>query len=493
MSIKIYNTLTNRKEKLKPFKNDRIGMYVCGITAYDFCHIGHARSAVIFDLIYRYLKFRDYKVTYVRNYTDIDDKIINRAKSEGIDYREISERYIKEFDRDMDELKIQVPDVTPRATKNIKEIINIVNLLIEKGYAYNIEGDVYFSVEKFKSYGKLSGKNIEELKSGARIEIDERKKNPLDFALWKKSKDGEPYWDSPWSKGRPGWHIECSAMSQKHLGDTFDIHGGGMDLIFPHHENEIAQSEAATGEPFVNYWIHNGFVNIDQEKMSKSLGNITTIKEILKKYHPEALRLFLLSHHYRSPVDYSEKQIEKSEATLDRFYNFLLNMDKIINDVKPPIKIVEPHTAKEKKVYEKVIELKEKFISAMDDDFNSAKALGYFFDTMRMVNIYLSDISYSNYNLFTFSLINIAKYNFNSLAKVFGIFDSNPEVYKRKKMDKKLPLLSLNSEEIEALIKEREKARKEKNWDKADAIRSKLASQNIIIKDTPQGSIWEVR
>ena len=493
MSIKIYNTLTNRKEKLKPLKDDRIGMYVCGITAYDFCHIGHARSAVIFDLIYRYLKFRDYKVTYVRNYTDIDDKIINRAKSESIDYREISERYIKEFDRDMDELKIQVPDVTPRATKNIKEIINIVNLLIEKGYAYNIEGDVYFSVKKFKSYGKLSGKNIEELKSGARIEIDERKKNPLDFALWKKSKDGEPYWDSPWSKGRPGWHIECSAMSQKYLGDTFDIHGGGMDLIFPHHENEIAQSEAATGEPFVNYWIHNGFVNIDQEKMSKSLGNITTIKEILKKYHPEALRLFLLSHHYRSPVDYSEKQIEKSEATLDRFYNFLLNMDKIINDVKPPTKIVEPHTAKETKVYEKVIELKEKFISAMDDDFNSAKALGYFLDTMRMVNIYLSEISYSNYNLFTFSLINIAKYNFNSLAKVFGIFDSNPEVYKRKKMDKKLPLLSLNSEEIEALIKEREKARKEKNWDKADAIRSKLTRQNIIIKDTPQGSIWEVR
>lgn len=493
MGIKIYNTLTRKKEELKPLNNKRIGMYVCGVTVYDLCHIGHARSAVIFDMIYRYLKYRGYIVTYVRNYTDIDDKIINRSIKEGVNYREISRRYIEEFDRDMDKLKIKTPDITPKATQNIKEIIDMVTLLIEKGYAYNIEGDVYFSVEKFRSYGKLSGKNIADLLYGARVEIDERKKNPLDFALWKKSKKGEPSWKSPWGEGRPGWHIECSVMSQKYLGDNFDIHGGGMDLVFPHHENEIAQSESATGHNFVNYWIHNGFVNINQEKMSKSLGNITTIKEILKKYHPEALRLFLLSHHYRSPVDYNEKEIEKSEATLDRFYSFIFNLDNIIKDIQPPTERVEAQTHEEKKVYEKVIALKEKFISAMDDDFNSAAAIGYLLDTMRMVNRYLSNTNPSNYNSFTFGLVNEARAIIKPLAEILGIFDSSPEIYKTEKRNKKLSLLSLSLEEIESLIKERNRARKEKDWGKADEIREKLATHSIILKDTVQGTIWEVK
>ncbi|MCJ7493900.1 MAG: cysteine--tRNA ligase, partial [Deltaproteobacteria bacterium] len=305
MPLKIYNTLTKKKEEFLPLQKGKVSMYVCGVTVYDRCHIGHARAAVVFDVLFRFLRYRGYEVTYVRNYTDVDDKIIKRANQEGVSCQEIAKRYIQEYEEDMEALGMERPTHEPRATENISQIIDLVKKLVEKGFAYTVDGDVYFSVEKFSSYGKLSGRDLEEMRAGARVEVDERKNNPLDFALWKSSKPGEPEWDSPWGRGRPGWHIECSAMSQRYLGESFDIHGGGQDLIFPHHENEIAQSEAATGKPFVRFWVHNGFVNINHEKMSKSLGNILAIRDLLQDHHPEVLRLFLLSNHYRSPVDFS--------------------------------------------------------------------------------------------------------------------------------------------------------------------------------------------
>ena len=307
MAIHIYNTLSGKKERFEPLEPGKVNMYVCGPTVYDSSHIGHARSVVVFDVISRYFKSQDYDVTYVRNFTDIDDKIIDRANQLGIDSRALAKKYIHEFYKDMDALNVERASVEPKATEHIDRIKKIIGTLIQKGFGYQIDGDVFFAVDSFKTYGKLSGRNLEELEAGARVDIDKRKRNPFDFVLWKSAKPGEPSWRSPWGMGRPGWHIECSAMSSKYLGESIDIHGGGKDLIFPHHENEIAQSEAAFDKPFVKYWIHNGFVNIDQEKMSKSLGNFLMIKEVIKSYHPEAVRLFLLSNHYRSPIDFTEK------------------------------------------------------------------------------------------------------------------------------------------------------------------------------------------
>jgi cysteinyl-tRNA synthetase len=339
VSLKIYNTLTKKKEEFAPLRAGQVSMYVCGVTVYDRGHIGHARAAVVFDIIYRFLRSLGFSVTYVRNYTDVDDKIIHRAAREGVSTREIAERYIREYEQDMEDLGVERPTHEPKATENILQIIDLVKKLVDKGFAYAADGDVYFAVEKFPGYGRLSGRDLEEMRAGARVEVDERKRNPLDFALWKASKPGEPEWDSPWGKGRPGWHIECSAMSQRYLGETFDIHGGGKDLIFPHHENEIAQSEAASGKPFVRFWVHNGFVNIDQEKMSKSLGNILAIRDLLKEHHPEALRLFLLSNHYRSPVDFSLQNMAEARISLDRFYSTLQEIDKFLGggrEMGPP-------------------------------------------------------------------------------------------------------------------------------------------------------------
>src|SRR4030042_788998 len=319
MSLRIYNSLTKKKDVFIPLREGRVAMYVCGVTVYDRCHIGPARAAVVFDVIFRFLRLAGYDVTYVRNYTDVDDKIILRANREGVSSREIAERYIREYEEDMDSLGVQRPTVEPRATENIPQIIALVQKLAEKGFAYPVEGDVYFSVEKNPGYGKLSGRELEEMRAGARVEVDERKRNPLDFALWKASKPGEPEWDSPWGPGRPGWHIECSAMSLRYLGESFDIHGGGKDLIFPHHENEIAQSESFTGvKPFVKYWMHNGLVQLGEEKMSKSLGNLVTIKEALKKYSADAIRIFILSSYYRGPLSYSEEALESAERGADR-------------------------------------------------------------------------------------------------------------------------------------------------------------------------------
>jgi cysteinyl-tRNA synthetase len=367
MTIKVYNTLGRCKQPLDPMTPGKIRMYVCGPTVYDSCHIGHARSIVVFDVIYRYLKARGYDVYYVRNFTDVDDKIIQRANDLGISSTELAGRCIDEFHADMESLNMQPPDLEPLATDHISQIITIVRILIEKGNAYPVDGDVYFAVEKWPEYGKLSGRKLEDMEAGARVDVDPRKHSPFDFVLWKASKPGEPAWDSPWGKGRPGWHIECSAMSAEYLGQSFDIHGGGKDLIFPHHENEIAQSEAAFGKPFARYWIHNGFININQEKMSKSLGNFLMIKDIVRAWHPEVLRLFLVSNHYRSPIDYMEQAMAEAAASLDKIYGLLERVAPVF-DAWPPQVSGDSGT-----------ELWQRFCEAMDDDFNTARGMGLLF------------------------------------------------------------------------------------------------------------------
>ena len=376
MTLKLYNTMTRRKEEFKPLVPGKIGIYACGITAYDVCHVGHARSAVVFDVITRYLRDRGYVVTFVKNFTDVDDKIIQKSRTEGVGISEISERYIREHNEDMEKLGVARPTVSPRATEHIDGMINLIRRLMDRGLAYEADGDVYYAVDKFKGYGKLSGRNLDEMMAGARVDVNDKKNNPLDFALWKASKEGEPWWESPWGKGRPGWHIECSVMSQHFLGDTFDIHGGGEDLIFPHHENEIAQSEGSTGKPLANFWVHNGFVKVNSEKMSKSLNNFFTIREMLNSYHPEVLRLYLLQSHYRSPVDFSEDSLTEARQGMGRFYNTLKN----IKDLRSghdrttgmnPAKL----SGKTRELYLKLSSLPASFVEAMDDDFNTARAL----------------------------------------------------------------------------------------------------------------------
>jgi len=369
MALRLYNTLAGEKEPFIPRVAGKVGMYVCGVTVYDFCHIGHARAGIVFDMIYRYLRFSGYDVTYVRNYTDIDDKIINRANQEGTDYRTIADRYIATFDEDMDRLGMLRPTIEPKATDHIEDIISIIQRLIDNGHAYAVDGDVYFAVETFPTYLKLSGRNLDDMLAGARVDVDERKRNPMDFALWKGSKPGEPFWQSPWGAGRPGWHIECSAMSMRFLGPSFDIHGGGKDLVFPHHENEIAQSEGANGCRFVNYWLHNGFVNINSEKMSKSLGNFFTIREVLELFDPETLRFFILQAHYRSPLDYSDQNLREAQTGLSRIYDALAALDLALE--RPAVETAVLPSAAE--FAEKVAGLLPRFNEAMDDDFNTAK------------------------------------------------------------------------------------------------------------------------
>ena len=491
MPLRIYNTLTGKKEDFLPLQGKKVGLYACGVTVYDLCHIGHARSAIVFDTIYRYLRYRGYDVTFVRNFTDIDDKIIKRANEEGIGYRAIAEKYIEEFNIDMGGLGLEKPSFEPKATDHISGMIDLISILIEKGFAYRRDGDVFFSVGRFKEYGKLSGRNLEEMQAGARVEIDEKKENPLDFALWKSSKPGEPFWKSPWGEGRPGWHIECSVMSQKYLGETFDIHGGGKDLIFPHHENEIAQSEAATGKPFARYWIHNGFVNINKEKMSKSLGNILTIKEILKVWHPEVLRLFFLSHHYRSPVDYSEDSLIEAKTGLDRFY---MTLKAIQEELKKPI--ISSQKKVDSKAMDhsrKVIEtLQIRFEEAMDDDFNTAQALGYFYDLQTALNSLL-DLSRGQPTDQIRSLFNQGYEQFRKMGWIFGLFREEPEAYMDRQKKDGLKILGLLEEEILKLIEERNTARKNKDWKKADDIRNDLLSRGIVLEDTPSKTLWKIK
>ena len=492
MPIKIFNTRTRKKEIFQPLREGEVGIYVCGITAYDVCHIGHARAAVVFDVVVRHLRSRGYKVTYVKNFTDIDDKIITRANKEGVIFSEISERFISLHNEDMAALDVETPTITPKATEHIDDMINLINILMEKGFAYAVDGDVYFAVNNFHQYGGLSGRNPDEMLAGARVDVNDKKKNPMDFALWKASKEGEPFWESPWGKGRPGWHIECSAMSRRYLGETFDIHGGGEDLIFPHHENEIAQSQAATGKPLANYWMHNGFVKVDSEKMSKSLGNIFPIKEILKNYHPEVLRLFMLQGHYRSPVDYSTSSLNEARSGLIRCYTTLQQLKEIpeilTND--PAISASNESLTRGKDYIYKLNELMEKFDAALDDDFNTAQGLGYVFEAVRLVNNIAAERKMMAVSKAT--VLHEAKKAFDHFDAVLGIFQDDPGHFFQTDKEIESRKRGLNVEEIESLIAARQKARIDKDWAKADEIRNKLAGLHIVLKDSQDNTTWSI-
>lgn len=473
MTLKIYNTLKGSKEVFEPLEEGKVKIYVCGPTVYDSCHIGHGRAVVVFDVVVRYLEASGYDVTYVRNFTDVDDKIINRANETGAHFLEVSEKYIKEFHEDMDALNVRRATKEPRATEHIDDIIDLVQTLIDKGKAYAVVGDVYFSVDSHEGYGKLSGRNVEDMVAGARINVDERKKNPADFALWKSAKPEEPSWDSPWGDGRPGWHIECSAMGHRLLGETFDIHGGGKDLIFPHHENEIAQSEAAFDKPFVKYWIHNGFVNIDKEKMSKSLGNFLTIKDVLKEFHPETVRMFLLSNHYRSPIDFSDDSMKEAGAALDRVYTALLRVEESIGSLS---KVSETG------------ELWAETKKSMDDDFNTALAIGNLFEALRKVNR-VFDESKDELSDESKSEIGVIVSDILRTGEVLGLFTTNPSEY----FDSKKSKSDVDEQKIEALIAERREARANKDFARADAIRDELDSMNIVIEDRADKTVWKVK
>jgi cysteinyl-tRNA synthetase len=490
MALVVYNTLSGKKEEFVPLKPGKIGMYVCGITAYDSCHLGHARAAVVFDVIVRYLRSKGFDVTYVRNYTDIDDKIINRSNKEGVPCEEITKRYIAEYEEDMKALGVLSPDAAPRATEHIVDMIDTIEKLIKNGVAYELNGSVYFSVRKFPGYGKLSGKNIEELEAGARVEVDETKQDPLDFALWKASKPGEPKWPSPWGDGRPGWHIECSVMSSKYLGQPFDIHGGGRDLIFPHHENEIAQAEGARGCQFVRYWLHNGFININAEKMSKSLGNIKTIKEIRSIFDPEVIRYFLLSSHYRSPIDYTEENIISAERTLVGFY-------KAFNLIRECAAASKTGAAKPSKQEEdllaKVKKLKAKFEESMDDDFNTALAGGAVFETMNDLSGYVT-AKKKNVNDVTKKICLEFVNTVDSISTVMGFFGSDPEEFLERHKKFGIKRYKIDVLKIEALINERAEARKSKNFARADEIRNELNAMKVELNDRPGGTTeWFVK
>ena len=483
MSLRLYNSASRKKDLFEPIKNGQVGIYVCGVTVYDLCHIGHARAAIVFDVLVRYLRAIGFKVTYVRNFTDVDDKIIERSRKSGEDTITLAERYIHAFHEDMLVLGVLNADIEPRATEHISDIIDMIRRLVEKGFAYVDDANVYFSVEKFDSYGRLSGRRLEEMVAGARIAVDEKKKHPMDFVLWKGAKPGEPKWNSPWGEGRPGWHIECSAMSCRYLGANFDIHGGGRDLIFPHHENERAQAMAANGVSFANYWIHNGFVTVESEKMSKSLGNFITIKDALQLYHPQELRLFLLSKHYRSPLDFSRSALLEARSGLIRIYRTLQRLEEIVGPSKadsretitPFLPTVDGHG------------FKDNFKSVMDDDLNTAAGLGLIFDKVRDINRVI-DSSVRNKDVKS-QLIK-ERSNLLDCGKVLGLLEEEPSKLFQEIV--KTPS-EMHTEEIEKMIQERDEARRAKDWARADAIREELSGKGIILEDGPKGTKWQFR
>jgi cysteinyl-tRNA synthetase len=502
MALTVFNTLGNRKEPFVPIASGKVKMYVCGVTVYDLCHIGHARANVVFDTIVRYLRRRAYDVTFVRNFTDIDDKIIRRANQEGVKTEEIAERYIRAFYEDFDRMGLLRPDVEPRATGHITEIVSLVARLVAAGKAYVAGGDVFYSIKGFPGYGKLSGKNTEDLLSGARVDVDERKRDPLDFALWKSSKPGEPSWDSPWGPGRPGWHIECSAMAMKHLGESFDIHGGGKDLVFPHHENEIAQSEGVTGKPFARYWIHNGFVNIDNEKMSKSLGNFFTLREVLAKVRPDVLRFFFASSHYRSPIDYSDRSLAEAKAGLDRLYRV---KDKVERCADAGARASSVPDGDE---FSPLRDAPEKFDEAMDDDFNTAAALGYLFDAVRAMNRLAPDDPAAEKEQAGRFLAGYAV--LDPLFEVLGLLRMSAGEYFREAVSisdsgrgsdeitvEKVPAGGAHNripeEEIVRRIEARKAARARKDFAEADRIRKELDALGILLEDSKGGTTWKYK
>lgn len=467
--MRLYNTLTRKKEEFHPIDEKEVKMYSCGPTVYNYFHIGNARPFIIFDTLRRYLEYKGYNVKFVQNFTDIDDKMIKRANEEGITVKELADKFINEYFVDAKGLGIKEATLHPRATENIDAIIEMIKKLEEKGFAYNVDGDVYFSARKFTEYGKLSHQSLEDLELGARIDVDERKKDPMDFALWKAQKPGEPAWDSPWGKGRPGWHIECSAMANKYLGETIDIHSGGQDLVFPHHENEIAQSEAANGKPFARFWLHNGFINVDGEKMAKSKGNFFTVRDIAKTFDYEVIRFFMLSAHYRSPINFSAELLEQAKNGLERIYNCLDNLEYLKEHAQ-----AEKITDSERELQNRLLGIKAKFIEAMDDDINTADAIAAIFDIVKEVNTNINATSNSSKEIIDFSLSLIKE-----LGGVLGIAQKS----RQKVLDK----------EIEELIERRQKARKEKDWKTADEIRDKLKEMGIILEDTPQGVKWTIQ
>lgn len=463
--MKIYNTMTNRKEEFVPLVPGKVSMYVCGPTVYNFFHIGNARTFVVFDTVRRYLEYRGYKVRFVQNFTDIDDKMIKKANEKGITVKQLGDRFIEEYYKDADALNIKRATANPRATEYINQIISFVQDLIDRGYAYEVDGNVYFSTKKFKQYGKLSGQKIEELQAGARIEVDEKKRDPMDFSVWKNQKIGEPAWKSPWGMGRPGWHIECSCMVYNLFGDTIDIHAGGSDLIFPHHENEIAQSEGRTGKIFARYWMHSAFVNINNQKMSKSLNNFFTVREILKKYKPDVVRMFMLGGHYRSQINFSLKLLDSTKSALDRLYNSIANLENFLGET------MINNLSESEEIYKDKLNLyRNKYIEKMDDDFNTADAISVIFDLVKDININVSNRSSKNLIKYCISFI-------KELGKPLGILQES-----RK---------GNIEDNIEKLIEERQHARCDKNWDLADKIRDKLKNMGIILEDTPQGVRWK--
>ena len=463
--MKLYNTLTQKKETFVPIEAGKVRMYSCGPTVYNYFHIGNARPFIVFDVLRRFLEYTGYEVTFIQNFTDVDDKIINRSHEEGISPGDVSEKYIQEYFTDADALGIKRASVHPKVSEHMPEIIAMIKTLEEKGLAYNVDGNVYYHVDAFKDYGKLSKQSIDDLKSGARIDVNDEKHSPLDFALWKKKKDGEPYWESPWGQGRPGWHIECSAMSKKHLGETIDIHGGGQDLIFPHHENEIAQSEGCCGKPFANYWVHNGYINIDNEKMSKSKGNFFTVRDIAKTFDLEAVRMFLLMAHYRSPVNFSEPLLQQAASALERLYTAKFQMAFLLENAT-----AETATEAELAWIDALVKYKHDFIAAMDDDINTADAIAVIFELVRDLNSNLDATSSQ-------SAIIAGQNIFAELTTVLGLAVKDKET-------------NLDAA-VEDLIAQRQAARKAKDFKRADEIRDELLAQGIVLEDTREGVKWK--
>lgn len=464
MTIKIYNTLTRKKETFIPIEENKVKMYVCGPTVYHYIHIGNARPPIVFDTVRRYFEYRGYDVHYVSNFTDVDDKIIKAAQETKEDVPELAERFIQAYFADVEALGVKKADVHPRVLENMQEIIAFIEALIGKGYAYEADGDVYFKTRKFKDYGKLSHQSIDDLQIGARIQVGEKKHDPLDFTLWKVAKEGEIAWDSPWGKGRPGWHIECSAMAKKYLGETIDIHAGGQDLAFPHHENEIAQTEALTGKPFANYWMHNGYIQINDEKMSKSLGNVVLVHELIKQHDPEVIRFFMLSVHYRNPINFNDELLASAKTGLERLKETVQNVQHRLKHSVDLDKNGEETLA--------IIKgLKAQFIDAMDDDFNTANAIAVLFDLAKEANRYLTNKNSSK------QVLTAVLELFTEISNVLGLSLQQEQ--------------DLLDSDIEQLIKEREEARKARDFAKADAIRDELLRKQIVLEDTPQGVRWK--
>ena len=463
--MKLYNTLTQKKETFVPIEAGKVRMYSCGPTVYNYFHIGNARPFIVFDVLRRFLEYTGYEVTFIQNFTDVDDKIINRSHEEGIAPSEVSEKYIREYFIDADSLGIKRANAHPKVSEHMPEIIAMIKTLEEKGLAYNVDGNVYYRVDEFEDYGKLSKQSIDDLRSGARIDVNDEKQSPLDFALWKKKKDGEPYWESPWGQGRPGWHIECSAMSKKHLGETIDIHGGGQDLIFPHHENEIAQSEGSCGKPFANYWVHNGYINIDNEKMSKSKGNFFTVRDIAKKFDLEVVRMFLLMAHYRSPVNFSEPLLQQAATALERLYTAKFQMSFLLENAT-----AEVATAEESQWMDSLAKYKKDFVAAMEDDINTADAIAVIFELVRDLNSNLDATSSQ-------PAIIAGQASFTELTDVLGLAVKAKET----NLD----------EAVEDLIAQRQAARKAKDFKRADEIRDELLAMGIVLEDTREGVKWK--